>query len=133
MKCKRNFVNYEIVSNRNLWALMFSPPFKKQWTCHRVYKIRFYVNSRPIFRLTLAVSTGGILFDYWMLNHKSLAYLRKCALQTKEKLLLRSFVAFFWDFCVWMYRDSQKSSKMIFLLTLRLKFHGLSQEGRQQL
>lgn len=47
----------------------------------------------------------------------------------RERLTETYKQAFLWDFCVFCYRNSQKASRPIHLVTTALRFYGLSNTG----
>lgn len=89
----------------------------------------FYCKSSFVILLTPLVTSGGILFDMWIAGHKDLNVIQHWDLAKKQKLLEKEGPGFFWDFCVWSYRTSQKQGSLMFYLTLVLRFYGLTLQG----
>ena len=65
----------------------------------------------------------------WLSGHKDINAVETMYLEKRDLLLKKECPGFFWDFCVWSYRASQKKGQLIFLLTLVLRFYGLALQG----
>lgn len=89
--------------------------------CMGYFSLSFY-----LYRI---VTTGGLLFDLWVLNFTPLKKLERLLPNQRKSLVHKQAYLFYWDFAVWCYRFSQKRSKILFKLTLLLKYYGLSNQG----
>jgi hypothetical protein len=77
----------------------------------------------------VTVSSGGVLFDIHVGQFYKAAELAALSEDEQKNILKKDGFSFLWDFCVWVYRDSQKKGKLAFFLGTLLKFYGLSAEG----